>query len=187
MRRCMSLSLLAAASLVFLAFFSCTARAEVDGEKEYQDFRAGLIELYTAGKYDEVAKLVEENYDRFPGKATNMSFNMALVCKHLEDYDKGIEYLSMAHERGQWFSIYAFQGDFWEPYREKGRFNAFLARNLEMKDELRALDLIKLKDTHIVKIVDFVPKDASELNKVIIEVSLDSNEVAKILEVTGKY
>ena len=58
---------------------------------------------------------------------------------------------------------------------------------LEMKEELKSLDLIKLKDAHIVKIVDFVPKDASELNKVIIEVSLDSDEVAKILEVTGKY
>ena len=58
---------------------------------------------------------------------------------------------------------------------------------IEMKEELVALDLIKLKDEHIVKIVDFVPKDASELNKVIIEVSLDSDEVAKILEVTGKY
>lgn len=135
MRRCMSLSLLAAASLVFLAFFSCTARAEEDGEKEYQDFRAGLIELYNAGKYDEVAKLVEENYDRFPDKATSMSFNMALVCKHLEEYDKGIEYLLMAHEREHWFSIYAFQGDFWAPYQEKEGFDAFLARNLEMKDE----------------------------------------------------
>lgn len=58
---------------------------------------------------------------------------------------------------------------------------------IEMKEELKALDLIKLKDEHIVKIVDFVPKNASELNKVIIEVSLDSDEVAKILEVTGKY
>ena len=57
----------------------------------------------------------------------------------------------------------------------------------EMKAELKALDLIRLKDSHIVKIVDFVPKDASELNKVLIEVSLDADEVTKILEVTGKY
>ena len=62
-----------------------------------------------------------------------------------------------------------------------------VAKAIEMKEELKALDLIKLKDEHIVKILDFVPKDASELNKVIIEVSLDSDEVAKILEVTGKY
>jgi len=47
--------------------------------------------------------------------------------------------------------------------------------------------LIKLKEEHIVKIVDFMPSDASELNKVIIEVSLDAEEVNKILEVVGKY
>ena len=57
----------------------------------------------------------------------------------------------------------------------------------EFVAELKGLGLIKLKDEHIVKIVDFIPKDVSELNKVIIEVSLDSDEVAKILEVTGKY
>ena len=62
-----------------------------------------------------------------------------------------------------------------------------VAKAIEMKEGLKALDLIKLKDEHIVKIVDFVPKSASDLNKVIIEVSLDSDEVAKILEVTGKY
>lgn len=68
------------------------------------------------------------------------------------------------------------------------KFNKMdVKKALEMKAEMKALDLIKLKDEHIVKIVDFVPKDASELNKVIIEVSLDSDEVAKILEVTGKY
>lgn len=57
----------------------------------------------------------------------------------------------------------------------------------EMKEELKALDLIRLKDEHIVKIVDFVPTTASELNKVIIEVSLDQDEVNKILDVTKKF
>ncbi|MCK4650264.1 hypothetical protein KAT36_03460 [Candidatus Pacearchaeota archaeon] len=57
----------------------------------------------------------------------------------------------------------------------------------ELTEELKGLDLIKLKDEHIVKIVDFVPTDAAELNKVIIEVSLDQDEVNKILEITKKY
>ena len=57
----------------------------------------------------------------------------------------------------------------------------------EMKEKLKALDLIKLKDEHIVKIVDFVPTDASELNKVLIEVSLDQDEINKILDITKKY
>jgi len=58
---------------------------------------------------------------------------------------------------------------------------------IQMKGELKDLDLIKLKESHIVKIVDFIPKDASELSKVLIEVSLDSDEIAKILEITGRY
>ena len=57
----------------------------------------------------------------------------------------------------------------------------------EMKEELKNLNLIKLKAEHIVKIVDFIPTDASELNKVVIEVSLDQEEVAKILEVAKKF
>ena len=58
---------------------------------------------------------------------------------------------------------------------------------LKMKEELAALDLIRLKEEHIVKIVDFLPKSASELNKVLIEVSLDQDEVNKILDVTKNY
>ena len=57
----------------------------------------------------------------------------------------------------------------------------------EMKEELNALDLIKLKDAYIVKIIDFMPSDASELNKVLIEVSLDQEEITKILDVVKKY
>lgn len=60
-------------------------------------------------------------------------------------------------------------------------------RAKEMKEELRALDLIKLKEIHLVKIVDFVPTDALELNKILIDVSLDQDEVNKILDVTKKY
>jgi len=58
---------------------------------------------------------------------------------------------------------------------------------IEMKEELKSLDLIKLKAEHIVKIVDFVPTSASELNKVIIEASFDQDEVNKILDITKKF
>jgi len=57
----------------------------------------------------------------------------------------------------------------------------------EMKGELKALDLIKLKDAHIVKIVDFLPADAVDLNKVLVDVSLDQEEITKILDVVKKY
>jgi DNA-directed RNA polymerase subunit F len=58
---------------------------------------------------------------------------------------------------------------------------------IEMKTELKALDLIKLKNEHIVKIVDFMPNSAADLNKVMVDVSLDQEEVNKILDVVKKY
>jgi DNA-directed RNA polymerase subunit F len=62
-----------------------------------------------------------------------------------------------------------------------------IEKSKEMKEKIKSLNILKLKDEHIVKIVDFVPTDASELNKTIIEVSLDQDEVNKILEITKKY
>ncbi|MCR4285181.1 MAG: hypothetical protein NUV97_04015 [archaeon] len=57
----------------------------------------------------------------------------------------------------------------------------------ELRKELKALDLIKLKEDHIVKIIDFMPGDASELNKIASDVSLDQEETSKILGVVSKY
>ncbi len=69
-----------------------------------------------------------------------------------------------------------------------GNFNKMdVKKACEMKGVLKMLDLIKLKDEHIVKIVDFMPSDAAELNKVLVEVSLDGDEVTKILEVVKNF
>lgn len=58
---------------------------------------------------------------------------------------------------------------------------------MELQKELKALDLIKLKDYHIVKIIDFLPRDAFELNKVASDISLDPEEIAKVIDVVKKY
>jgi len=57
----------------------------------------------------------------------------------------------------------------------------------EMKAALIGLDLIRLKDEYIVKIVDFMPDSAADLNKVLVEVVLDGDEVTKILEVVKNF
>jgi DNA-directed RNA polymerase subunit F len=57
----------------------------------------------------------------------------------------------------------------------------------KMMEDIVALKILKLKESHIVKIVDFKPADATELNKVLSEISLDSEEVEKILDVVRKY
>jgi len=69
----------------------------------------------------------------------------------------------------------------------KGFNKMDVAKAREMKEALVGLDLIKLKDEHIVKIVDFMPSDAADLNKVLVEVSLDGDEVTKILEVVKNF
>ncbi len=57
----------------------------------------------------------------------------------------------------------------------------------EIKKELMGLDLIKLKVEHIAKLIDILPGDISELNKIFIDITLDENESNKILEITKKY
>ena len=57
----------------------------------------------------------------------------------------------------------------------------------KMQEEIRALNILKLKESYIVKLVDFVPKDATELNKILSEASLDAEEVSKVLNVTQNY
>ncbi len=56
----------------------------------------------------------------------------------------------------------------------------------KIKEELESLDLLKVKREHIVKVVDLLPKDASDLNKIFIDVSLNEDETNKILEIVKK-
>lgn len=56
------------------------------------------------------------------------------------------------------------------------------AKAKKLKEELENLNLIKLKNTDIVKIIDVLPENAVELNKIFTEVSLDSDETSKILD-----
>ena len=46
--------------------------------------------------------------------------------------------------------------------------------------------LLKIKNEHIVKIVDLMPEDASDLNKIFTDVSLTEDETNKILDIIKK-
>jgi predicted esterase len=139
------LSILFLTALIVTALTSVAVSAQEPLEQKYPEFRAGLMELYNAEKYAEAAKLIEDNYGSFPGEEWKMSFNMAAVCVHLEDYEKGIRYLSMAQDKGQFFNTWAFKGDFWAPYRETEGFDKILARNDEMIEEARKTAKMKIE------------------------------------------
>lgn len=53
----------------------------------------------------------------------------------------------------------------------------------KIKAELERVDLLKVKREHIIKIVDLLPEDASDLNKIFVDVSLNEDETNKILEI----
>ncbi len=51
-----------------------------------------------------------------------------------------------------------------------------------LKEALEKLNMIKLRQSDIVKIVDICPENATELNKIFTETSLDADETNKILD-----
>lgn len=57
----------------------------------------------------------------------------------------------------------------------------------ELRKNLAELDLIKLNDLHITKIIDILPEDSEDLNKIFSDVSLDEDETKKILETVKPY
>lgn len=57
-----------------------------------------------------------------------------------------------------------------------------IKRAEKLTRELEGLGLLKLKSADIAKIIDILPEDATELNKIFTEVTLDADETNKILE-----
>ncbi len=56
----------------------------------------------------------------------------------------------------------------------------------ELKKKLGELDMMKLKTEQIVKIIDLLPENQEDLNK-IVDVSLDEDETKKILETAKEF
>ncbi|MCK9596991.1 hypothetical protein M0R19_07425 [Candidatus Pacearchaeota archaeon] len=57
----------------------------------------------------------------------------------------------------------------------------------ELKQELEGLNMIKIKSDYIIKMIDLLPETAEELNKIFVDVSLDEDEIKKILDTIKKY
>lgn len=57
----------------------------------------------------------------------------------------------------------------------------------KMRKELVGLGLLKIKSREIAKIIDTMPEDKEDLNKIATDVSLDENEAQTILNILNKY
>ncbi|MBA7647731.1 hypothetical protein ES703_55510 [subsurface metagenome] len=57
----------------------------------------------------------------------------------------------------------------------------------ELRKKIKELELMKVKTEHIVKIIDLMPENAEDLNKIFANVSLNEDETKKILETVKEF
>ena len=57
----------------------------------------------------------------------------------------------------------------------------------EMRFALQGLDIIKMREDHVAKVIDILPESKESINKIFNDVSLDEDETNKILETVKKF
>ena len=57
----------------------------------------------------------------------------------------------------------------------------------ELRGNFEKLELIKINEKHITKIIDLMPQDKESLNKIFVDVNLDENEQNKILQTIKEF
>lgn len=57
----------------------------------------------------------------------------------------------------------------------------------ELEAQLRGLNNVKIKEEYVIKLVDILPRAAEDVQKIFHDVSLEEQEVTKILEIVQGY
>ena len=57
----------------------------------------------------------------------------------------------------------------------------------EIREKINELKLLKVKQEHIAKIIDLLPENNMDLNKIFEDVSLDEDEANKIITIVKQY
>jgi DNA-directed RNA polymerase subunit F len=57
----------------------------------------------------------------------------------------------------------------------------------KLRRDIESLELLKVKKEHIAKIIEILPEDVVDLNKIFVDVGLDEDETNKLLEVIKNY
>ncbi|UCG30042.1 MAG: hypothetical protein JSV53_11180 [candidate division WOR-3 bacterium] len=106
----------------FLAFAFC-AQEIAATFKTYQEMRERLGELYLQQKYSEAAELLLWAREEFPDYLFNNTYNLVLMYARMDRYDKAIEALQYALDRGLWFAPYFYENEVWKPLKKQTGFN----------------------------------------------------------------
>lgn len=105
------------------AVFAFCAQDYGGSFKTYQEMRTHLGELYLQEKYAEAADLLLWARDAFPDYLFNNTYNLTLMYAQSGQYEKGIEALQYALDRGIWFAPFIFENELWNPLKEQEGFD----------------------------------------------------------------
>ncbi|VVB80226.1 Uncharacterised protein [uncultured archaeon] len=98
---------------------------------------------------------------------------------------KNRQYLSMA-EVQEFLDLKSDHGKEMSLFIKK--FTKLTAKEAkELRKKLEELNMAKMKEEYVVKIIDVLPDSVQELNKVFQGASLEENESNKILETVKQY
>lgn len=61
------------------------------------------------------------------------------------------------------------------------------AKAKEMRKQLEDINSVKLNEHNITKVIDLLPENTEEVNKIFTDVSLDEDETKKIIEIVKQY
>jgi predicted esterase len=102
--------------------------------------REHLGELYSHDKFKEAADLLVWARDEFPDYLCNNTYNLVLMYIRMEQYEKGIEALQYALDRGIWYSPFLFETELWKPLTEQAGFKDIRIQNeaLRMEEQKKA-------------------------------------------------
>jgi len=101
----------------------------------YQQMREYFGNLYQQKKYKEAIEILENHLDRFPDHLEANAYNIAISYGQLKQYQKAMNALQYALDRSVWFNIYAFEAEFWAPFKKIEKFKRILVRNEALRQE----------------------------------------------------
>jgi len=61
------------------------------------------------------------------------------------------------------------------------------AKAKELRKKLESLDMLKMKEEHIAKLIDIQPETQEDVNKIFNDVGLDKDESQKILDTIKEF
>ena len=57
----------------------------------------------------------------------------------------------------------------------------------ELRSKIDEMELIKLREEHVVKIIDLLPENQEDLNKICNDISFDEDETKKIIQTIKEF